>query len=276
MREDGEGVMPVVVTEVIIPKRQAIILVASHPLVHSSTAMNPPQIGTDTSTSTPAAAAASPSTDGSDNLSLLGDPPPYTPNPSFIAGEATLEHGPPRPFQSNSIPAATVRPTPPPAQNNLPTSQSRSGLLQVLNHTISDFMTQLDNSQRARPPRRGWSAYPGQQQSVVAPVQIETSPSSTSARPPSPVNPSSSPSSSFARDFYAAGTGDAAGIPPEFTPPPGPPPRLALSTSASAVSNQTIGKPTTFPVVGHPLLRDGKLLVYPNNYKCDKCPFLNS
>lgn len=254
--------------------------------------MNPAQNITDTPTNhastsaapTPAAAAASPIDNDPDGLSTLEAPPPYTPNPSFVSGEATLEHGPPRPFRSNPVPASTVRPgrqTPQaPAHNNLPASQSRSGLLQVLNNTISEFVTQLDNSQRAKPPRRAWSAYPGQQslntQSAIAPVQIETSPSSTSARPPPPVNPSSRTSSDFARDFYAAGTGDAAGVPPEFAPPPGPPPRLAQSTSGSGASNQNIGKPTKFPVVGHPLLRDGKLLVYPKNFRCDKCSFLNS
>ena len=35
------------------------------------------------------------------------------------------------------------------------------------------------------------------------------------------------------------------------------------------------GRPTTTPTPGHPLLRGGKLLVYPPGFECFKCAFLS-
>lgn len=108
-----------------------------------------------------------------------------------------------------------------------------------------------------------------------------------SAPPPSP--PDSAPArpqsqlSDFARDFYSATpTPPATQQPqqPRFAPPPGPPPpRRPRPASTSSGAGSTAppvsdGRPTTTPTPGRPLLRNGKTLVYPENYLCPKCTFL--
>ncbi|KAF9473429.1 hypothetical protein BDN70DRAFT_885820 [Pholiota conissans] len=81
-------------------------------------------------------------------------------------------------------------------------------------------------------------------------------------------------SSDFARDFYAVGVGepDAPGSSSSYAPPPGPPPhhsQPAAGPSTRPIPND--GRPTTVPTVGHPLLKDGKILIYPKRHECDKC-----
>jgi len=70
--------------------------------------------------------------------------------------------------------------------------------------------------------------------------------------------------SDFARDFYAAGdsASRSAGDLPHRTP------------SQQAQSHPSVpddGRPTRTPVPGHPLLNNGKTLVYPAGYQCSKC-----
>ncbi|KAF8159244.1 hypothetical protein B0H34DRAFT_796525 [Crassisporium funariophilum] len=113
-------------------------------------------------------------------------------------------------------------------------------------------------------------------------------------------------SSDFARDFYAAGSGGNASVgnvnvyapppgappggrPQDRPPPPPPPPSgsgLGLGGRGGGEGGRGAGggttrngghevvndgRPTTFPCLGHPLLKDGKLLVYPKGYECEKC-----
>ena len=82
-------------------------------------------------------------------------------------------------------------------------------------------------------------------------------------------------SSEFARDFYAAGAGDVPQReydPPTGPPPPPPPPRpTTTDTRSGSIPND--GRPTTTPHPGHPLLKDGKLLVFPKGYECEKCTY---
>ncbi|KAL0946367.1 hypothetical protein HGRIS_012598 [Hohenbuehelia grisea] len=136
-----------------------------------------------------------------------------------------------------------------------------------------------------------------------------SSPITTSPSSPNPTSTptSSSAASDFARDFYAAGAGPdnvaltdeneagnraavspSPGPPPPlpdrqpvYAPPPGPPPRPRsasptrsssfLSPPGNTGGVPDDGRPTHTPTPGHPLLRDGKLLVYPNGHECDKC-----
>lgn len=65
--------------------------------------------------------------------------------------------------------------------------------------------------------------------------------------------------SDFARDFYATGGGSSRSLEA--------PRRLP---SQSSVPDD--GRPTRSPVSGHPLLNNGKTLVYPAGYECTKCP----
>lgn len=78
-----------------------------------------------------------------------------------------------------------------------------------------------------------------------------------SAQPPSEL-------SDFAREFYAAG----AGVSRSAEDLPQRPPPRHLQTQNSIPDD---GKPTRTPVPGHPLLNNGRTLVYPAGYECDKC-----
>ncbi|KAJ7050706.1 hypothetical protein C8F01DRAFT_677169 [Mycena amicta] len=108
-------------------------------------------------------------------------------------------------------------------------------------------------------------------------------PSSPSVRTPAPQL------SEFARDFYAMTnvppnafsdvSGARASSAPPATYPPPPLPRCPSSERYQPPSSRppqanTIpddGRPTTTPVAGHPLLLNGKMLVYPAGHECHKC-----
>ena len=177
-------------------------------------------------------------------------PPAYT--PTVRGGESVVELGPRRPFQrapepriqlpAPSLPQQRPAPTPSPPQRP-----------------------------RYQPPR--------------------SPPSSRLAIPSERPRPQSQ-MSDFARDFYSAGTTPPASETsageeqerqarppqPRYAPPPGPPPPprrpRAASTSSGAGSTApptSDGRPTTMPIPGHPLLRNGQTLVYPEGYICPKC-----
>ncbi|KAF8633046.1 hypothetical protein AX17_004690 [Amanita inopinata Kibby_2008] len=100
--------------------------------------------------------------------------------------------------------------------------------------------------------------------------------------------------SDFAREFYAVGTGEeflnsaemeqsdeaASELRRRASSPPAPPrstrPGHGPGASTSNINTGNGGtvednRPTTKPVPGHPLLRDGKILVYPKDHACSKC-----
>jgi hypothetical protein len=63
---------------------------------------------------------------------------------------------------------------------------------------------------------------------------------------------------------------------PRYAPPPGAPPSRPRAASTSSGAGSTAppasnGHPTTTPTPGHPLLRNGRTLVYPEAYLCPKC-----
>lgn len=76
------------------------------------------------------------------------------------------------------------------------------------------------------------------------------------------------PLSDFARDFYAT-AGRA-------SRPAGVPHQPPLNPSQSQNPFPDDGRPTRTPVPGHPLLNNGKTLVYTMGYECDKCPSFSS
>lgn len=175
-------------------------------------------------------------------------PPAYTPSPNVYEGEATLELGPRRPFQ---------QPQPVPSQ---PQSQ---------------FPPQTWGVPQQPTGASSWSNYPGQRS--APPVHPDlVRPSST---------PPSHPVSDFARDFYAAGAGTSdlyggssaqyesngasSSSDPRYAPPL--PPRHGKGEPPSPNTVPDDGRPTSRPVPGHPLLRHGKVLVYPYGYECMKC-----
>ncbi|TFK34061.1 hypothetical protein BDQ12DRAFT_727247 [Crucibulum laeve] len=235
------------------------------------------------------------------------EPPAYTPAPDVYQGETTVEYGPRRPFQPPPVPPPQSQS---PQHTGYSTSsgwsqnqQSRPGqgqgqsLWQQITGQLSDIVNAASSASlsqgsayNASPQHNSqWSAYPGQQQQPPPQRQPTTPrPYSSFLPPPPPRHPSSStlsvasepsphspPSSDFARDFYAAGPN----LPGqgEFSPPSGPPPstgstpRPPTSPARSHGRPEDEGKPTRTPVPGRPLLKDGKTLVYPKGYECDKC-----
>ena len=198
----------------------------------------------------------SPSTSDSaaDSTSLSDElPPAYTPAPDTRQGESTIEYGPRRPFQ-----APPPHPSPTVIHHSpfIRPTQLQTGQLPTLWSRLTGLAPMPTGSS-------GWS-------SISNPQQLQpnhTASQSTShlqvPRRPSPAP--SSPASEFARDFYATGAG-AGESEQMYDPPPGPPPS---SPSLSA----SLPQPTSVPKSGHPLLRDGKLLVYPNGFRCEKCEF---
>lgn len=73
--------------------------------------------------------------------------------------------------------------------------------------------------------------------------------------------------SDFARDFYAAGDRESRSAESLSQSLPRSPPRHPQSQN----SIPDDGRPTRTPVPGHPLLNNGKTLVYPAGYECSKC-----
>ncbi|RPD64063.1 hypothetical protein L226DRAFT_460018 [Lentinus tigrinus ALCF2SS1-7] len=196
-------------------------------------------------------------------------PPAYTPAPNVYEGEATLELGPRRPFQQ-AIPMPPRQPSygpsqfPPPSWGLSPQPTGSSG----------------------------WSSFPGQrrQELYTTPAPPPIHPDLAGIqRPSSTPNSPHGPLSDFARDFYAAGAGDSglyggsssryqadesdASSPSSssrrYAPRSGEPPNRARSPAQD--SSPDDGRPTDRPVPGHPLLRHGKVLVYPAGFECQKC-----
>ncbi|THH18922.1 hypothetical protein EW146_g2155 [Bondarzewia mesenterica] len=187
-------------------------------------------------------------------LTIEDAPPAYTPAPDITVGETTVDIGPRRPFQQP--PQLSVQPYFSPQ----PTGGSSFGWGPPPSHPLS-----------ANANLNGTGTYPGR--------AAQSRSSLTPPLPPRPRTRSSSPPlSDFAREFYAAG----AGVPPSeegrnnarprYAPPPGEPPaRQPSSNSANARGERNDGRPTRTPVPGHPLLNNGRLLVYPAGFECHKC-----
>jgi hypothetical protein len=168
-------------------------------------------------------------------------PPAYSIAPDVNGGELVVQQGPRRPFQPAPEP---FLPLPAP---------------QVPQQELQPPQQQQRQQPRFAPP-------PGPPPGVSRP---------TSERPHSQL-------SSFAQEFYSAGaaTPDESPQQPRYAPPPGaPPPRpRAASTSSGAGSTAppaSDGRPTTTPTPGHPLLRNGQTLMYPDSYSCHKCTALD-
>lgn len=214
-----------------------------------------------------------------------------------------------QPQQNITGSSSSYAPSPSTSQGRL---GSGGSLLHQLSNSLNTVVRELTGpSPSPHPPQQQsyqWSSYPGQSQSQSQTYNPPPGPppSHSSTRPPPPRHPSSSlppPSvssppttSDFARDFYAAGPADPTSH--EYSPPlpplpPSPPSHPSRSPSLSTTSslrghqrsvstpgssragptNTNDGKPTTTPTPGHPLLRDGKLLVYPSGWECHKCTF---
>ncbi|KAG6332895.1 hypothetical protein ID866_6191 [Astraeus odoratus] len=217
-------------------------------------------------------------------------PPAYTPAADVALGEATIEVGPPRPFQPPPAhPAVTPHPTgtsipgslqPPPLQTNHPPWHQAPGRAY---HSSAPAPSPYLRPQSTGPP---WNSpatntYPGffgyQKRSqggggligalidtvrdvvdVVSGAHDErmlaAQQASVGAYAPSYPVARGSNGPQYAAAVPATSTA------PEAHSPPSPNPNVPDD-----------GTPTTTPVPGHPLLKDGMLLVYPRDYLCPKC-----
>lgn len=216
----------------------------------STSSLTPPALPRRPSSSTPASSLSSnrpydpPPSPPADGIPETA-PPAYSVTPNSSGGELVVEQGPRRPFQRAPEPFLQ----PPPQNQQQGQGQQQQQRLQP---------------PQSQPPR--FAPPPGP-------------PGSSPERPERPERPHSQ-LSDFAQDFYNAGPTAAQPQQPRYAPPPGPPPPQrprAASTSSGAGStapSASDGRPTTTPTPGHPLLRNGKTLVYPENYMCPKCMFL--
>lgn len=201
------------------------------------------------------------------------------------------------------IPSTSSLPLPFSSRRNR--SERAASAVQQLSDSLTNLVNNLNSStsshsntsnpfdRRVTSPTgqsNNWTSYPGQNAGpapalsdprsrnahLVPPPRHPLS-SSSPQPPPSSSSAHSLPSmadhsSDFAREFYAAGTGNAEALVTEnsFAPPKGPPPsERQTSATHSAVPNDA--RPTSQPEPGHPLLKDGELLVYPKGFECRKC-----
>ncbi|KAG6872036.1 hypothetical protein C0995_013728 [Termitomyces sp. Mi166 len=218
-----------------------------------------------TGASSAPSSSAAPNSDSNIDSSGLDDelPPAYTAAPDVQHGESTVQYGPHRPFQ-NAPPPPALPPQRPPTINVQPPSRTTTSSFRQIRDTITSAIDDLVynvNLPTSPRPSNTWSDYPGRHGS--------TSPTSPSPRPPPlPPRPTSSLShsnsvspptmSDFIRDFYTAGTGEPAA-------------EHQRHASTSSGGSTPSSSPTKTPTPGRPLLRDGKLLVYPKGFLCQKC-----
>ena len=187
-----------------------------------------------------------------------------------------------------------------PSSSSPPSQRRPASAVQQLSNSFNDIVNHLStlsvNASRAVSAQstglsNNWSSYPGQNPVAPPPGPPLSNPTSRSTNdlvappqhPQSSLHPTSSTSthslpsmnrhSDFARDFYAAGSGSGENLLTEtaFVPPAGPPPSLPTRQASASQSVPNDGRPTSQPRPGHPLLKDGNLLVYTKGYECKKC-----
>jgi hypothetical protein len=212
----------------------------------------PPQLPPRSTSTTSNTSNRPPTPTRNSTLDILQEelPPEYTPGPNAYAGEQSIDFGPLRPFQNTSQPAQ--RPPVQPTGSNAYSSQqqfrspsgSSGSLRQALGSLILAALTEppRDRNSYSTSPAlgRGLTTYGG-------PIQ---------PRPPAaPYGASRSSVPSTSRGGWSQYPGQRQR---SLTPEPQP-------------SIPDDGKPTTRPTPGHPLLRDGKVLVYPLGHECRKC-----
>lgn len=209
-------------------------------------------------------------------------PPAYTPAADPALGEETIEVGPRRPFQPPSQPAPT--PTPPdivlsppterpqwhqaPAQayrSNPSHPQSQTQPYAPQHHTWSRsrmYVSEYPQTRRAGNFNGGGGLIGSLVDTVREIFDAISSTQDDSALSARQVN----------RGAYASSYPPSAqSYAPPAAPAPAPRPMSQPNSPASRPDVLDDGRPTREPVPGHPLLRDGMLLVYPKSHTCWKC-----
>ncbi|THV06619.1 hypothetical protein K435DRAFT_848702 [Dendrothele bispora CBS 962.96] len=222
-------------------------------LSNTSVSARPSTANTTTSSST-TPTPAPPSDNSNINLTSPADdplneelPPAYTPGPDVYQGEQTVEYGPTRPFQQP--PPRPVPQPPPPPQHP-----------QLVPHP-----TGIQSQPSGLGPGSGWSTVQShvhsQPQSLwrqITDALTDRLDNLSVAGPSGNTHYGYGYNNSYPPQPYGPG-------PNAYPPPSGPPP----SSPSSSIPDD--GRPTNKPVPGHPLLNEGKLLVYPAGYSCEKC-----
>ncbi|PVG00758.1 hypothetical protein CPB86DRAFT_782313 [Serendipita vermifera] len=170
-------------------------------------------------------------------------PPEYTPGPDSMAGEQSVEFGPLRPFQDTA-----PRPGPQPLPNRpfvmqyrVPAGTSRNpgSLSQVLGTLVATYLADRNGSNNGYTPPRTQGSYGA---SFPPQPAVQTRPSMSYNSPQ---------------------------MPGSWSQYPGQRPRARTPEPRSPPLND--GKPTVRASPGHPLIRNGQVLVYPLGYECRKC-----
>jgi hypothetical protein len=183
-------------------------------------------------------------------------PPEYTPGPNSLAGEQSVDFGPLRPFQDAGT---RPRPGPQPLPNGpfivhyrTPSGSGRNtgSLSQMLGSLVASYLADRGGSSNGYVQPRAQAPY-GASITSQPPVQ---------ARPP--------------MGYGGPQVQQSPQIPGGWPQYPGQRPRARTPEPRSPPLND--GKPTMRPSPGHPLIRNGQVLVYPVGYECRKCePHLN-
>ncbi|KAI9571995.1 hypothetical protein HD554DRAFT_2071109 [Boletus coccyginus] len=205
-----------------------------------------------------------PETDNIDD----GPPPPYT--PAANPGEETVGLGPRRPFQQPSpLPSSSLHPYSEPRPHSnwqspyIQPSPTGPGSNSGLYVQPAPWQTRQQYHQRQQPSGGLLGALFDTVRDIADVVSGAHDERLTASRTAN-------------AGAYAAPYASSNSL---YAPPPGPPPvhpplppRAASTPPRSPPSTvPDDGSPTRTPVPGHPLLRDGKLLVYPKDHLCVKC-----
>lgn len=238
-------------------------------------------------------------------------PPAYTAVADIRHGETSVQFGPSRPFQPP--PPQPLHPTAPIAPRwQQPVAASSTWFRPATSgwqSSWSGYPGQLHRSStsaslsgRPPPPRHPTQGprdelFPNFTGASQRPPMTSNPTGSSYAPPPGP--PPGQPvippsvSSDFARDFYSAGATDTAllgGSSNQYSPTRSSPgfdstersrsaENVSMSRHPDAASSSPgtpdDGRPTDKPVPGHPLMNNGRVLVYPAVFQCSKCMSLS-
>jgi hypothetical protein len=193
----------------------------------------------------------------SQSASPLGAPPTLPPRPSSSVQSPSSE--PPNDFLPDLPPEDDIPESAPPAYSLTP--------------NISGGETVVEQG-----PRRPFQRAPEPFVQPPPPATYPGPPGSFPERPLSQLSDRGAPPPPPSRYAPPPGPPPSSANQPRYAPPSGPPPPprrpRAASTSSGAGSTAPAtsdGYPTSTPTPGHPLLRNGQTLVYPESYRCPKC-----
>jgi hypothetical protein len=212
-------------------------------------------------------------------------PPAYTPTPDTQRGELTIQTSPIRshretPNQPSRRQFVTRQNSG--ASHLSHRHQNESDSLPSIGSLSNEGMNSYQVSQISNIPAAATQA---NFRNPSPPLRRSSLPLHVESTSSVPLSPTTTRDSDFARDFYAVGdfcdplpngsSFAADSMTSSYASSPGSP-SAAQDWPSARVSSENIrddGRPTSKPVVGHPLLKDGNTLVYPAGHECRKCEY---